>query len=648
MTRNDFESRQTIKNRFVILMLVTNILLVSAILVPSYITIKSYLSESAEAYTTALLNEKVNKLEQDFKETSKLVNVLNVWIAEAFDLDRALSESEYMSEFREMLIRQFKAYLGQNKFNTSLYIYFNYDLFNAEYDVWYNRIDGNKYELQPKLGDAYFEDYHAWYNKPIDKGVALWTKPYTAINGPFSGNQLTSYVSPVLIDNKAIAVIGVDLYIDEIIEIVKDLKLYDTGYVYVLQEDGHVLYHPYLDVDQVYADSETSQQLLDAFNNNPSGILSYLDDDGYRIYSAYGHLENGWLLATHVPEKEVFSKLSELLNVLIIFILITMLVILIITNLIVVRIFKPIEDLTEEMSILDSGNLKKGISSKLLEDDTEIGILANEVDSMRLRLLESFNRIEIYNNELENIVNHRTKDLQEALKQVQENQHAVIELERNKGMSVLMKNLAHRLNTPLGTSITMTSYLKKLIESDEINIEDINEAMSIIESSQNRVKDVINQLGYILEADKKSEYILLDIEKIFAKAQSSLGLYHPHAIDLTFENKITSSHLISQVYLLQSFARILTFLLDHTKENVAIHIKAYEEDNDLIILIDVAETDIPFDIEDIFTPFHSSNFEGDERGLDMFIAYDLVTRCMNGEIKSIIDENGRFTLRIKI
>jgi methyl-accepting chemotaxis protein len=429
-------------------MLVTNILLVSAILLPSYITIRSYLSESAEAYTTALLNEKVNKLEQDFKETSKLVNVLNIWIAEAFDFDRGLSDTEYMSEFREVLIRQFKGYLGQNKFNTSLYIYFNYDLFNAEYDVWYNRIEGNKYELQPKLGNAYFEDYHAWYNEPIDNGVALWTKPYTAINGPFSGKQLTSYVSPVMIDNKTVAVIGVDLYIDEIIEIVKDLKLYDTGYVYVLQEDGHVLYHPYLDVDQVYADSETSRQLLEAFNTNPSGILTYFDDNGDKIYSAYGHLENGWLLATHVPEKEVFSKLSELLNVLIIFILITMLVILIITNLIVIRIFKPITDLTEEMSILDSGNLKKGISSKLLEDDTEIGILANEVDNMRLRLLESFSRIEKYNDELESIVDHRTKDLKNALEQVRENQHAVIELERNKGMSVLMKNLAHRLNTP--------------------------------------------------------------------------------------------------------------------------------------------------------------------------------------------------------
>ncbi len=90
---------------------------------------------------------------------------------------------------------------------------------------------------------------------------------------------------------------------------------------------------------------------------------------------------------------------------------------------------RPISDLAQKVRGIATGNLQTPV---YIDRKDEIGLLANDVDLMRLKIYQSFDRIEQqsleirnHNQDLENKVNERTRKLRDALDILQEKDAAL-------------------------------------------------------------------------------------------------------------------------------------------------------------------------------------------------------------------------------
>ncbi|WP_353094322.1 hypothetical protein [Tissierella praeacuta] len=83
----------------------------------------------------------------------------------------------------------------------------------------------------------------AWYFDCIKSVKGLWSDMYVSN----ANLNVITYSAPIVVDNIPIGAIGVDLSVEDVVNNIKSIKLYDTGYAFLLNKDYYYLIHPTLD-----------------------------------------------------------------------------------------------------------------------------------------------------------------------------------------------------------------------------------------------------------------------------------------------------------------------------------------------------------------------------------------------------------------
>ena len=224
----------------------------------------------------------------------------------------------------------------------------------------------------------------------------------------------------------------------------------------------------------------------------------------------------------------------------------------------------------------------------------------------------------------------------------------------------LVVGICHELNTPLGTSITALSYMKKLIcEVQESNdsekfttvdfrktLEEELEIVQLTESNLARVSDLIhqfkhvsvNQLGYQLGSvhlHSAVEFGLIGLKKRFQKMAVQVS------IDCSVELQLNNySDAISEI-----IHQLAENSLDHAFMNTEkkdISIKVRLIDN----LIEIRYSDNGVGLsqqgeKELFNPFYTTmrGFQG-KIGLGMYLTFNLVTQLLHGDVMIEQPEQG--------
>lgn len=110
-------------------------------------------------------------------------------------------------------------------------------------------------------------------------------------------------------------------------------------------------------------------------------------------------------LSTRDAERFIYSRIIQLVIVFILFFFISAVLIHLYLNYIVIKPIQVLDKFTKEISV---GNLYHKIEIK---NDDEFGNLSQAMDKMRNNIIEYYERIKKYNEELEEMVEIRTKDL---------------------------------------------------------------------------------------------------------------------------------------------------------------------------------------------------------------------------------------------
>jgi len=241
----------------------------------------------------------------------------------------------------------------------------------------------NYYESQGRrLPDDYLVGTRAWYSNAVAKG-----KPSFDVDVDYIGGFVAvSYRCPIYSDEgNLLGVGGIDMRLNYLEKYLKKLvKSFDTGDVYLVNEEGLFLFHPdkeyvlkkrLADIGKV-KDNKGLQNVIERVKNSEQGIdlVSLAGKKKYFISTPIKELN--WMLVLAVSTKEINGPLGMLANTSIMIIFLTAIAMFVSIFTLSDSITKPISQLVEMVKGIAQG--KGDLTKRLdIQSEDEVGELAH-------------------------------------------------------------------------------------------------------------------------------------------------------------------------------------------------------------------------------------------------------------------------------
>ena len=244
---------------------------------------------------------------------------------------------------------------------------------------WYVNVDGNGFKEHEVTDLTLYDDDSdksglVWFTVPKETGETVWLPPYITENLDV---RVLSYNVPVYYDHKFIGVIGIEVNYDAIAEQVDNIKLFDSGYAFINDKDGNIIYHPYLDVMTTEEQERVPEGML-----SEDKFIEYVYN-GVKKRAVWLPLENGMRLNVTVPVSEINAEwMKWSVEVLILFGVLLVLFILAIMKF-SGRITKPLHDLAGAAQEMDKGNYDVKLD---YDGKDEVGTLTRTFNKMTAHL----------------------------------------------------------------------------------------------------------------------------------------------------------------------------------------------------------------------------------------------------------------------
>ncbi|BHH81910.1 hybrid sensor histidine kinase/response regulator [Desulforhopalus sp. 52FAK] len=192
-------------------------------------------------------------------------------------------------------------------------------------------------------------------------------------------------VSPILSDDgKPLGLIGAGISLTYIQHIAKDLKTGDTGYGFIIADDGTYIYHPHESFIMESKITELDNPMLNKLGRmmvaGKSGIYTFVEDNRAMVALFFPVPLTGWAVASVLPESELFAPavnmVKILLTITIVFATLVGFAIIFAMN----HLTKPLQTLADHAQELSSGNMD--IPELKIQSEDEIGKLSKAFNLM--------------------------------------------------------------------------------------------------------------------------------------------------------------------------------------------------------------------------------------------------------------------------
>lgn len=225
------------------------------------------------------------------------------------------------------------------------------------------------------LPDGFDPTSRDWYKKAAaQKGETVWVEPYI---DTASKSMVLTVSRAVEADGKLVGVVGVDLKIDSLLELINSVKLGDTGHIFLLNDRNTIISHR--DKDQIGSDQSGSEFVKRMQEKGAAGTVQYETGGSQTILSYVTNDKTGWKIAAAANLREFEDKAAGLLTPSLISLLVVMVVAGLLSWPLTQAIIRPIRRLQAAMLEFRQGNLsvRSGIRKR-----NEIGQLADGFDQM--------------------------------------------------------------------------------------------------------------------------------------------------------------------------------------------------------------------------------------------------------------------------
>ena len=227
----------SIRNRFIILTIVAVVISVVAVGLTGIYAVRRLGNESSAEILSSRCENVQRALEADLQSIEMAVTTVSGYASE--DLE-GLSE-EQLHEHLAHVNTVFNAVADSTNAVLTYYYRISPEVSAKETGFWYSQSGQDGFiPLEPTDIAAYDPEdisHIGWFTIPKEKGHPTWLDLY------FNGNLQTlmiSYAAPIYYQESFVGVIGIDMAYATLSEQLEDIRIYQTGYAFLTDENGHM------------------------------------------------------------------------------------------------------------------------------------------------------------------------------------------------------------------------------------------------------------------------------------------------------------------------------------------------------------------------------------------------------------------------
>lgn len=327
----------------------------------------------------------INRVEQS---TDILSNIL----VKDIDFEKFKKNGAYVDYFTDNIKGTVLNFAEKTDGVISAYVRYNPDLAYGTSGCFYNRtsLEQEFEDIKPTDFSSYDKSdttHVGWYYIPVENGCATWMDPYMNENVNI---YMTSYIIPLFIDGENLGIVGFDIDFSQITDVVANIKCYDSGYAYLLDASGNIMYHPSIEIGTNLADVDNGNMasVLDLIANpeNEKKVLSYQYQNEAKSM-IYVTLSNGMKLVITATDAEINADARSLSYLIVSGMLVAIIFSCVIGVIIGTGITRPIKKLItviKQTADLDFRHAEGGSALRNRKD--EIGVMAKAIHDMRGKL----------------------------------------------------------------------------------------------------------------------------------------------------------------------------------------------------------------------------------------------------------------------
>ena len=236
-----------------------------------------------------------------------------------------------------------------------------------------------------------------WYLIPRETGKAVWTDPYYDEGGGEA--MMCTYCVPFYRESGGqhlfAGVVGADVQLEHLVQVVSTIKLYKTGYAFLVSQNGQFICHPnkdYVFKESVFslADETGDKQLreigLKMLRGGEGFVRSRSPNTGSMSWLYYAPVSSGWSVGIMFPEDEILADLRSMNQVVFWIGFVGFGMLLAVVIVLSKGVTRPIRTLAEQTHAIAQGNLDLVVPPVKSRD--EVGDLSHSFENMRLALKE--------------------------------------------------------------------------------------------------------------------------------------------------------------------------------------------------------------------------------------------------------------------
>jgi methyl-accepting chemotaxis protein len=301
-----------------------------------------------------------------------------------------LTDEEVRKKLRTSIVEVTKKYSESIDGNVSTYVVFKPDFVNVDLQVPLFKQNDKFVDRQQILTYADLSNHSdelLWFFETIETEEEYWSEPY---EDKYLDAKLVTYTYPITYRGQVVGVVGTDILFDDFEKMIKDVKIYDTGYAFLLCDEYEFLVHPtYTGDDDIELVANGAFKEVKQYMMENSGGIKFYKVNGKKKVVGFHKLRNGWILGVCPPLKEIYSQLDVITYYILIISIIGFFVAVFISILIGKKISKPIMVAVKFAKKMSTGDLTENIPMKYINRKDEIGTLSNALQT----LIDEFGQI---------------------------------------------------------------------------------------------------------------------------------------------------------------------------------------------------------------------------------------------------------------
>lgn len=329
-----------------------------------------------------------------------------------------------------------------------------------------------------------------------------------------TNNPCITVAVPIIRNGETIGVLGGDINLNGLQEIVSSIKIGNEGYGYLVDASGTYIAHPDFEEKVLNGESGAENQVVKDALKGINDTKVYTNESNVDMFSSTNFIEKtSWGVVTEQPHQQAFSELNSLLlNSLILISIVTGIVILI-ALLVAKNIANPITKLSEMIERLSKYDLtfvKDSKTEKYLNRKDEIGTISKALGTMQRNFITLIRNISDMSQQVASSSEELTATSQQSSVAAEEVAKTIEEIAN--GANEQAKNTDNGAGN--------INKLGHLIEQNQVYISDLNDSTKEVHTLKN---EGIESLKDLTNRTEQSNLLSKEVNQVIVKTNESAG-----------------------------------------------------------------------------------------------------------------------------